>query len=101
MRIGCVSLITKTIFCMLFMRFVSTCMLCLGLLFITQSAKAQSVAEAYPAIAKTVNYYLEGGTNNDFQTLKKAFHETASMKYMNDGAYTDVNRPGFIGDKVS
>ncbi len=61
------------------------------------SANAQSVAEEYPAIAKAVNYYLEGGTNNDFDTLKKAFHETATMKYMADGEYREVNALEFFG----
>jgi len=35
----------------------------------------------YDLVAKTVNYYLEGGNKNDYQTLKKAFHETATMTY--------------------
>ncbi|MEO1258645.1 MAG: nuclear transport factor 2 family protein [Bacteroidota bacterium] len=50
----------------------------------------------YQAVVQTVNYYLEGGTNNDFETLKKAFHETASMKYIGDG-YTEVNALEFFG----
>ena len=52
---------------------------------------AQSTAEEYPEIAKAVNYYLVGGTNNNFDTLKKAFHETATMKYIADGEYKEVN----------
>ncbi|WP_299437599.1 nuclear transport factor 2 family protein [uncultured Aquimarina sp.] len=46
-------------------------------------------------VEQTVNYYLEGGTNNDFETLKKAFHKTATMKYINDG-YQEVNAIDFF-----
>ncbi len=50
----------------------------------------------YELVAKTVNYYLEGGTNNDFETLKKAFHETATMKYMTKDGYKEVNALEFF-----
>ena len=49
----------------------------------------------YQSIEKTLNYYLDGGTNNDFETLKKAFHETATMKYIRDG-YQEVNAIEFF-----
>ena len=74
-----------------------TAIIPLFLVFLVPTASAQSVAEAYPAIAKTVNYYLEGGTNNDFDTLKKAFHETATMKYISNGEYKEVNALEFFG----
>lgn len=58
---------------------------------------AQSGAEQYPAVAQAVNYYLEGGTNNDFETLKKAFHETATMKFIANGEeYREVNAIEFF-----
>ena len=58
---------------------------------------AQSHAEEYPAVAKAVNYYLEGGTNNDFEMLKKAFHETATMKFIANGEeYREVNAIEFF-----
>ena len=50
----------------------------------------------YELVAKTVNYYLNGGTNNDFETLKKAFHETATMKYMTKEGYKEVNALEFF-----
>ncbi len=59
-------------------------------------AVAQSGADAYPEVAQTLNYYLEGGTNNDYETLKKAFHETATMRYLGDGEYKDVNALQFF-----
>ena len=51
----------------------------------------------YALIEKTVTYYLEGGTNNDFETLKKAFHPTATMKYVTDAGYQEVNALEFFG----
>ena len=62
---------------------------------------AQSGAEEYPAVAKAVNYYLEGGTNNDFETLKKAFHETATMKFIANGEeYREVNAIEFFKNGI-
>lgn len=51
---------------------------------------AQSEAEEYPEIAKTLNYYLEGGTNNDFDMLAKAFHPEAPMTFMSPDGYKRV-----------
>lgn len=62
-------------------------------LFVFASAKAQDHVE----IAKTVNYYLEGGTNNDFETLKKAFHPEAKMTYLSNGEFKSVNAIEFFG----
>lgn len=50
----------------------------------------------YEAVAETVNFYLDGGTNNDFETLKKAFHENATMKYITDEGYREVNALEFF-----
>ncbi|MEL6390970.1 MAG: nuclear transport factor 2 family protein [Bacteroidota bacterium] len=46
-------------------------------------------------VTETLEYYLEGGTNNDFATHKKAFHETATMRYIRDG-YQEVNAIDFF-----
>lgn len=50
----------------------------------------------YQLVAQTVNYYLDGGTNNDYETLKKAFHETATMKYITKEGYKEVNALEFF-----
>lgn len=50
----------------------------------------------YELVAQTVNYYLEGGNNNDYETLKKAFHETATMKYITNEGYKEVNALEFF-----
>ena len=47
-------------------------------------------------IEQTVSYYLDGGTNNDFETLKKAFHKDASMKFISGAGYKEVNAIDFF-----
>lgn len=81
---------------MLTYRIASITSLLIFTLTLSNTATAQSSAEEYPAVAQTVNYYLEGGTNNDFEMLKKAFHETATMKYINGGEYVEVNALAFF-----
>ncbi|WP_424961404.1 nuclear transport factor 2 family protein [Ekhidna sp.] len=66
------------------------------LLFIALTSFAQSAKEDYEAIAETVNYYLVGGTNNDFETLSKAFHSDATMTYINANGYQQVNALEFF-----
>jgi len=63
------------------------------LLFLATNIQAQD--SDYAQIETTLNYYLVGGTNNDFSTLKKAFHKTASMKYISD-EYKEVNALEFF-----
>lgn len=41
-------------------------------------------------IETTLNYYLTGLVNNDAKTLTKAFHPTATMKWIGED-YTEVN----------
>ena len=63
---------------------------------ITFSAMGQ---EEHTAVAKAVNYYLDGGTNNDFETLKKAFHPDATMRWIGED-YTDVNALEFFESRM-
>lgn len=66
-------------------------------LFLLSASFSTAIAQQsdYELVVQTLNYYLEGGTNNDFETLKKAFHETATMRYIRDG-YQDVNAIEFF-----
>ena len=64
---------------------------------LTLSIQAQE--SDYALVEQTLNYYLDGGTNNDFETLKKAFHETATMKYIGE-EYTEVNALEFFGSRM-
>lgn len=47
-------------------------------------------------VKKTVTYYLDGGTNNDFEMLSKAFHKDASMKFIKGEDYQEVNAIDFF-----
>jgi len=69
----------------------------IGLIFNLGFATILTAQEADKAlIQKTVSYYLDGGTNNDFETLKKAFHKNATMKYIRNGEYKEVNAIEFF-----
>ncbi|MEE9363580.1 MAG: nuclear transport factor 2 family protein [Cellulophaga sp.] len=50
----------------------------------------------YNLVEKTVSYYLDGGSNNDYETLKKAFHKDATMKFISKGEYKEVNALEFF-----
>ncbi|MDO5981263.1 nuclear transport factor 2 family protein [Flavivirga spongiicola] len=66
------------------------------LLCISVSINAFAQETDYNLVEKTVSYYLDGGTNNDFETLKKAFHKDATMKFISKGVYKEVNALAFF-----
>ncbi len=66
------------------------------LLCVSISTTIFSQDSDYKLIEKTVSYYLDGGTNNDFETLKKAFHKDATMKFISNGEYKEVNALEFF-----
>jgi len=54
--------------------------------------------EDYKSVAQTLNYYLDGGTNNDLPTLQKAFHKDAMVKWVNDEKqYQEKSASEFFG----
>lgn len=70
---------------------------CLIVLFLISvfSINLSSQTSEIQEIEKTLNYYLNGGTNNDFQMLKKAFHSNVTMKFVGD-EYREVNALEFF-----
>lgn len=64
----------------------------LTLILITMSISTKIKAQETAAqqIEQTLNYYLTGFKNNDAQTLSKAFHPTATMKWSGE-SYKEVN----------
>lgn len=70
---------------------IITLVLCVSLSTITFAQDSD-----YAEVEQTVSYYLDGGTNNDFETLKKAFHPDASMKSIRGENYTEVNALEFF-----
>ncbi|WP_103867413.1 nuclear transport factor 2 family protein [Aquimarina sp. I32.4] len=65
-------------------------------MYITSMAFGIAQDSDYSLVEKTVSYYLDGGTNNDFETLKKAFHKDATMKFISKGVYKEVNALDFF-----
>lgn len=61
----------------------------LGLLLLASPSLAQT--SNYQQIEQTVSYYLDGGTANDFELLSRAFHPTATMRWIGREGYSDVN----------
>lgn len=39
-------------------------------------------------IRQTINYYSKGGTTGNPQLVAKAFHPSATMKFIKDGVFT-------------
>lgn len=60
----------------------------------TQPVFAQT--SDFQDIQTTLHYYLDGGTNNDYATLEKAFHPQATMKFVGDDGYVEVNAREFF-----
>ena len=46
-------------------------------------------------IEKCLNHYLVGGTHNDFDRLKQAFHPNATMKFVGE-SYKEANALDFF-----
>ena len=73
-------------------------LLVLAACLLATPASAQSDVDQ---IRQTVSYYLDGGTHGDFETLSRAFHPTATMRWVNgDGEYQDVNALDFFRDRM-
>ncbi|KZS42373.1 hypothetical protein AWE51_02730 [Aquimarina aggregata] len=66
------------------------------LLFILGTIATYAQTPEHDQVKATVSYYLEGGTNNDFETLKKAFHKDATMKFISNAGYKEVNALEFF-----
>lgn len=66
------------------------------LAFLATPAFAQADASDYAAVERTVGYYLDGGTQGDFDLLARAFHPDATMRWVADGEMRDVNAVEFF-----
>lgn len=68
----------------------------LSLLVFPITMNSQEHNKEYLSISNTLDFYLTGGTNNDFSMLAKAFHSSATMKFVNDNGYKEVNALKFF-----
>lgn len=66
----------------------------------TLSLHAQTEEDSMSKISTCLNYYLDGGTQNDFDILQKAFHSTATMRYIGGENYQDVNAVEFFKSRM-
>lgn len=64
--------------------------LTLTILIMSISTEIKAQETDLQFIEKTLNYYLSGFKNNDAETLSKAFHPTATMKWSGE-SYKEVN----------
>jgi hypothetical protein len=51
-------------------------------------------------IRQTINYYAEGGTAGNPQLAAKAFHPSASMKFIKGAEFADVPIAVFLSDYI-
>jgi len=51
-------------------------------------------------IRKTINYYSEGATKGIPQLAGKAFHPSATMKFIKDSVFIDVPIDRFLSDYI-
>lgn len=49
----------------------------------------QAIASDKLAIERVIGFYSEGGTHGDAATVARAFHPSASMKFIKNGAFVD------------
>lgn len=66
----------------------------LALVLLAAPALAQT--SDHDQVVEAVTYYLDGGTQGDFDLLARAFHPSATMRWMADGEYRDVNALDFF-----
>ena len=52
-------------------------------------------------IEKTINHYVDGMVSHNAKSLEKAFYPTATMKWNEDGKYTEVNAIKALSDYVN
>jgi len=51
-------------------------------------------------IHETINFYAEGGTKGEPETVAKAFHPSAYMKFIKDGELVDVPIQKYFSDFI-
>ena len=52
------------------------------------------------AIEEAVGYYLEGGKTGDIETLRRAFHPSARLQFVRDGAYREWSLEEYLGRRT-
>jgi protease I len=76
----------------------------LNLILLLLAALAEPACAADPAelaaIEQAVGYYLEGGQTGDLEILRRAFHPSARLQFVRDGAYQEWSLEEYLGRKT-
>jgi Putative lumazine-binding len=59
-------------------------------------ALAQHTSDEFAAITKTLNYYIEGGTNRDSATFAKAFFPNGQMMFVRNDSVQIISLKDFV-----
>lgn len=65
-------------------------LLIVGVMVISYSYAQSTSDQDKKEIEKVIGYYFEGSRTDNPETLKKAFHPDATLKYAKEGEYTSV-----------
>jgi len=69
------------------------------LTFIMTQAQAQT--SDFLSIEKTINHYFDGMITHNANSIEKAFHSTASMKWNEKGKFMEVNAVQALSDYLN
>jgi protease I len=69
----------------------------LAIILISTRSQAQTDQKEVAEVAKTVSYYLDGGTNSDSVMFSKAFALQGQMLYMRNDTLKIVSLKDFMG----
>ncbi len=64
--------------------------------FLSFTAVISAQNSEYQKIEQTLSYYLDGGTNRELETVKKAFHPNAMMSGIQQGKFWETNAMEFF-----
>jgi len=70
------------------------------ILITTFMIQTQAQATDLQLIEKTINHYFDGLVNHKVESLSKAFHPKASMKWNDKGKYMEVNALEALSDYI-
>ena len=57
---------------------------------------AQETPSDMQGIEKALRYYLDGGTNGERETVARAFHPQAELKFIRDGQYAELSLEDYL-----
>ncbi len=80
------------------MKTTAFCLLTFFFALLNGATFAQQASTEKTLLEETLMNYLDGGTNGDTIRLSKAFHPSASMRFVRDGKFVDVPISQYIAN---